>query len=255
MEVINMARKLIIPVVLVVFLTLAFAGCSNNQSTKNANENSSVMSSVPISNDTTSQNITLAKVTIKKSDVDEKGFVKPEEIKVFTTAIEKGTTIENVPSELKPPPYFVYFSYSNDKTVEYFLYISQNSGWIYKNGTGEAYTLSKGSVKDLNHLLLQFTEDEAIAKVIKDHPEFPDKAGMREINEEIGGKGNKVPVKYETKVEKKAENLYSITLTRTWGIKVGSKIPVSYWKYDVSPEKVTLVEENRTGEKLVGIIK
>ena len=78
---------------------------------------------------------------------------------------------------------------------------------------------------------------------------------MKEVKEEIGGdKGNTAPVKYETSVEKKADNIYTVTLTRTWGIKVQGNIPVSYWKYDVSPEKVTLIEENKSGE-WVNIIK
>jgi hypothetical protein len=255
-----MPKKLIIPIVLVIFLYFAFSGCSDNHNVNNARgnplEKSTAVPSASASDDTYSQNKTLVKVVIKGRNDNEKVFVQPEDIKVFTTSIETGTPIKNVPSELKAPPYFMYFSYSDNETIEYFLYISQNSGWILKNGTREAHTLSKESVERLNQLLLQLTEDEAVAKVVKDHPEFPSKAGVKEGKEEIGGKQiSKVPVKYETNVEKKVENTYTITLTKTWGITVNGKTPVSYWKYDVSTEKVTLVDKSTTGEDLVSIIK
>lgn len=253
-----MKRKIIAPVVLTVcfVFTVAFSGCSDNQNTKNAEENSSekstVLTSTPISTDKVSQEKTLVKVTVKKEN--EKVFDKPEDIKIFTTAVETGTPMESIPEELKAPTYFVYFQYFDNETVEYFLYISPNSGWIYKNGTREAYMLSKGSIDDLNRLL--FDEAEAIAKVVKDHPEFPDKAGVREDKEETGGpKGSKASVKFETKVVKNTDNAFTVTLTKTWGMTVNGKTPVSYWKYDVSLEKVILVKEDTTGEGLISIIK
>lgn len=109
---------------------------------------------------------------------------------------------------------------------------------------------------DMIYKLFDIREVEAIAKVIKEHPEFPNGTGSKEIIEEIGGpKGSKASVLYETKVEKKAGGLYTVTLTKTWKIKVGGKTPVSYWKYEVTPDKIILVEEDRTGEKLTGTIK
>jgi hypothetical protein len=259
MEVIKMTKKLIILVVLAVCFTFAFLGCSDNQGTKNVKgnslEKSTILTPAPISANAASQKAELVKVTVKGRNDSENVFDKPDDIKVFTTAIETGTPIKSVPSNLKAPPYFVYFHYSDNQKVEYFLYISQSNGWIYKNGTREAYTLSKGSVEDLNHLLLQFTEDEAIAKVIKDHPEFPDKAGMKESKGNFGGKEVKeVTIKFETKVDRKSNNSYTVDFIKTWEIKINGKKPESYWKYDVSPQKVTLVEENKSGE-WVNIIK
>lgn len=255
-----MIKNSIAFIVLAVLFIFSFLGCSENQTTKNIKENftgkaTGVVTALASAN-TDMPNKTPVNVVVKRSDVDEKVFVKPEEIKVFTNAIEIATPKGNIPPELKAPTYFVNFNYSDNKTVEYFLYLSQESGWIYKNGTEEAYTLSKDSIKDLKYLLSLFTENEAISKVIMEHPEFPDKAGIKEGEEKIGGpKENKASVKYETKVEKKGENFYTVIFTKTWGIKVGKKIPVSYWKYEVSPEKAVLVDKDEIGENLVGIIK
>ncbi|WP_010248854.1 hypothetical protein [Acetivibrio cellulolyticus] len=155
----EMIKKFIIPMLLAIcfLFAVAFSGCSDNQSTENAKESSIVLKTTPISENATSQNTELVKVTVKGRNDSENVFDKPDDIKIFITAIETGTPINNIPSELKAPPYFVYFQYSDNQKVEYFLYISQSNGWIYKNGTREAYTLSKGSVEDLNQLLLQFT--------------------------------------------------------------------------------------------------
>ncbi|HEX9062479.1 MAG TPA: hypothetical protein VF941_20085 [Clostridia bacterium] len=254
-----MSKKLFISAFLVV-LTCVFTGCSNNQSNRNVKENSSVksadMASATNSSNIAFQNKTPIKVVVKGRNSDERVFIQPENIKVFTTAIEKGKPIKNIPSELKPPPYFAYFSYSDNETSEYFLYINQNSGWIYRNCTNKAYTLSKESVEEINRSLQYLTQDQAIAKVLEENPEFPDKAGIIEKEEAFGPKlTNKVSVKYETKIEEKENSTYSITFTKTWGIKVNGKTPVSYWKYEVSSEKINLVDESSTGEELVGSIK
>lgn len=285
MEVIKTERKLIIPMVLVVFLAFAFSGCSNNEEIKNVKENltdvastsdsscannqnsengkgkSTAMTSTPDSNNTAFQNETpeFAYVyrIINNENCEDTFFRQSEDIKIFKTAIETGTPIDS-PSELKNSPYVVELGYSSFSDA-YFFYINQNSGWAYGFTLEKAFKLSKESIEDLNKLdffSLQNAEDAAIAAVVKDHPGFPDKAGIKEVNEEVSGqKENKIPVKYETKVEEKAENIYTVTLTKTWGIKVQESIPVSYWKYDVSPEKIILVDENTAGEKLMSIIK
>ena len=123
-----MKRKLILTVVLTVCFafTVAFSGCSDNQTTENVKENSSekstVQTSAPIPTDTASQKKTLAKVTVKKDDDNEKVFDKPEDIKVFTTAIETGTPMKSIGpgADLKPPTYFAYFHYSDNTVREKF---------------------------------------------------------------------------------------------------------------------------------------
>lgn len=88
-----------------------------------------------------------------------------------------------------------------------------------------------------------FSEDMAISNAIKDHPEFPDKVGIKELKVHIGGPYDyKCPVKLETKVEKESSDSYQVILTKTYGIKIGNKVPVSYWKYSVSQDKVLLLE-------------
>lgn len=255
-----MKMKLIIPVILVVILNCAFSGCSYN---------STGMTSTPDSSDITCKNETPEFVYVYRvfnnENCDEEWFRNSEDIKIFTTAIETGTPIDvplevktDDPSVIKISPYVVELNYSKLHDA-YFFYVNQDSGWAYGHSLGKAFELSEKSIEDLNQLdffSLQHAQDAAIVMAVKEHPEFLDKVGIKEVEEKIGGpKGNKTSVKYETKVEKKADNIYTVTLTKTWGIKVQGSTPVSYWKYDVSPEKMTLVDENTTGEELVSIIK
>lgn len=129
-----MKMKLIISAALIFIINFAFSGCSDNHDISNVKGNPLVkqtaITTASTSNNTSSQKKALLKVTAKKSDVEEIVFNKPEDIKVFATSIETGTPIKNVPSELKAPPYFMYFNYSDNETVEYFLYINQDSGWV-----------------------------------------------------------------------------------------------------------------------------
>lgn len=100
-----------------------------------------------------------------------------------------------------------------------------------------------------------FSEKIAILEVVKKHPEFPSEVGSREIKVEIGGiEGNKTSVKLETKIEQKGNNEYVVTLTKMWGIRIANIIPVSYWKYNVTPNKTTLIE-SKDNDDMVKIIK
>ncbi len=154
-----MKKKLIILVVLFYIINFTVSGCSDSPDVSVKGNPLVKQTAASTSGDTSSQKKTLVKVIVKKSDLEKRVFNNPEDIKVFATSIETGIPIKNIPSELKVPPYFMYFSYSNNETVEYFLYISQNSGWVYQNGTGKAYTISKKSVKALNRLLISFEEN------------------------------------------------------------------------------------------------
>lgn len=274
-------RKLIIPLVLIVFLAFTFSGCSdnkeienptvvtsdssdtNNQNSEDKKENptekstdttSTPNSSNPAFKNETPEYIYVYRV-INNINCEDIHYREPEDIKIFKTAVETGTLID-APSKLKISPYVVELDYSSFSDA-YFFYITQDSGWAYGFTQEKAFKLSQESIKSLNKLdffSLQNAENAAIAAVVKNHPGFPDKAGIKEANEEVSGqKENKIPVKYETKVEKKADNIYTVTLTKTWGIKVQGSTPVSYWKYDVSHEKIILVEKNTDGDKIMGI--
>lgn len=95
-----------------------------------------------------------------------------------------------------------------------------------------------------NNSLNTFDEAKAIAIVIKDHPEFPinpSDAVLKKLP--IGGKqGATANVKFTTKVEKDGKSTYLVTLTKEWGITVNGEYVKSFWKYDVTPNNVVLLE-------------
>lgn len=136
---------------LLLFTIVFLIGCSNQVHKK-------------VNNISTSSSPEVTKVTVKGQK--EKVFEKKEDIRVFTDTIQKGNPRKNIPSELKAPPYFVYFHYSGGRKVEYFLYLGEDGGWIYKNGTNEAYILSSKSVQELNLLLDNTTKRENVQAYI-----------------------------------------------------------------------------------------
>jgi len=88
-----------------------------------------------------------------------------------------------------------------------------------------------------------FDEGKAISMVIKDHPDFPSNPSDTETKKlSTGGpKGSTANVKFTTKVEKDGEAIYVVTLAKDWGVTINGKYVKSYWKYSVTPNKVTLL--------------
>lgn len=101
-------------------------------------------------------NFVITKVVVIYRDTKEKVFEYENDIYKFVKAIQTGAKKENIPPELKPPPYFVYFYNADGEKVEYFLYLDKDSGWILKNGSDLAYTLTKESAKELYELLANY---------------------------------------------------------------------------------------------------
>ena len=242
-----MIKKSIIPMLLAICFsfTVAFSGCSDNQSTNIVQSEQSYPSAL-IWNDICYFN---SVATVPKEQVDEKlGEIK-KQVKPMP---QKSGEANSLPVGTQ------LFSIKGEDSKEAIAIQEGNEyhrATINKNSS-EKSIVPKHQFVQPNTTSLQFTEDEAIAKVVKNHPEFPDKAGMKEDKEKIGGpEGAKATVMFETKVEKKVENTYTVTLTKTWEMKVNGKTPVSFWKYDVTPEKVILVKEDTTGEDLISIIK
>lgn len=154
-----MRKKLVLTLALAICFT--FIGCSfkmnDENSKKDSSEKSATQTSAAIHKVTTSQEKVLVKVIVKKKlPNNEKTYDKPEDIKVFKTAIETGVLTGKVNMQLKAPPYDMHFYYSDNEKVGYFLYISPNSsnnGWIYNTETFESYNLSKDSHNDLIRIL------------------------------------------------------------------------------------------------------
>lgn len=87
-------------------------------------------------------------------------------------------------------------------------------------------------------------ENKAISMVIKDHPDFPSNQ-TDTLTKKLptgGPVGTTANVKFTTKVEKVAESTYVVTLTKDWGIAANGKYAKSFWKYNVTPNSVTLIE-------------
>jgi hypothetical protein len=80
--------------------------------------------------------------------------------------------------------------------------------------------------------------------VIKDHPDFP--LNLHDtITKKLptgGPQGSTAEVKYTTAIEKTGESVYTVTLTKDWGITVNGKYAKSFWKYTVTPDNVILTD-------------
>ena len=95
------------------------------------------------------------------------------------------------------------------------------------------------------------TEQEAINKVIKDNPRFPDKSGSKEYTENIGGKETKsCNVTYATKIEPNGKDAFYVTLTKTWDTKINDETPVVYTKYNVTKGNTVIVDSKTDFEYL-----
>lgn len=90
------------------------------------------------------------------------------------------------------------------------------------------------------------TESNAIQQVLKEHPDFPSKAGeTKMVRVPTGGPpGTTSMVEYKTTAEKTSDRKYQITLTKDWHLVVNGQKVFSYWKYNVGPDGVTLIESD-----------
>jgi hypothetical protein len=102
-----------------------------------------------------------------------------------------------------------------------------------------------GSVQTSSTSSKEFSEDEAISMVIKDHPEFPsNKVDTITKKLPIGGPpGAAADVKFKTNIEKSSGDAYNVTLIKDWGITVNEIYVKSSWKYKVTSKNVDLVQK------------
>ena len=100
-----------------------------------------------------------------------------------------------------------------------------------------------------------FDENDAISKVIKEHPEFPSSVGSKEISlDDFGKQGHRLIGSLKTEVEKVGEDEYIVIMTKKWNIKVNDIDAVSYWKYKVTPDILNLIDSKEKAD-IVNIIK
>lgn len=90
----------------------------------------------------------------------------------------------------------------------------------------------------------EFSEADAISKLIKEHPDFPVKSSEVIIKKlPTGGpSGTTANVMFSTSIENIEKGTYAITLTKDWGITVNGKYAKSYWKYKVTSSSITLTD-------------
>ena len=100
--------------------------------------------------------------------------------------------------------------------------------------------VSKASDNNLD----SFSQAEAIAVSVKNHPEFPINPNVTVTKElPIGGpSGSTAKVKLTTKVELSGKRTVLVTLTKDWGITVNGTYAKSFWKYKVTPNDIELLE-------------
>jgi len=102
-----------------------------------------------------------------------------------------------------------------------------------------------------------FDEQEAVAMVLKHHPEFPKAGEVKKIETRTGGPapGIKVDGELTTTVEKSTENnTYIVTLTKAWNQKVNDKEAKSVWTYEVTQDKAELISSEENAD-LINLIK
>ncbi|MDV3427508.1 MAG: hypothetical protein LIR50_10795 [Bacillota bacterium] len=102
----------------------------------------------------------------------------------------------------------------------------------------------KYAPKASDNNLDSFSQTEAIAVSVKNHPDFPISPNYTVIKElPIGGpSGSTAKVKFTTKVELYGKRTFLVTLTKDWGITVNGTFIKSFWKYKVTPNGIELLE-------------
>lgn len=89
-----------------------------------------------------------------------------------------------------------------------------------------------------------FAPEEAVAKVLKLHSEFPSAGSDKQVYEDIGGiQGHKQPVTLTTKVEKRSQLNYIVTLMKDYNLRVGDKEVIQYLVYSVEPNSIILIDK------------
>jgi signal peptidase I len=107
-----------------------------------------------------------------------------------------------------------------------------------------------------------FNEAKAVAKVLKDHPDFPGAGKSIAVEQTVGGPapGTKVSGQATTTVAASTakaqpnQEVYYVTLKREWNIKINGKQVNGSWIYKVDRHHVELVKQE-DNEKLLHTIK
>lgn len=113
--------------------------------------------------------------------------------------------------------------------------------YVTSDDYGRTWTYDP-SQPEVSHVT--YDRNEAILMAIKDHPGFPaSTSGKTTWKLPIGGpKGSTADVTFATSAQKTEDQIYIVTLTKDWGLTVNGTYVKSYWKYQVTPDSVTLID-------------
>lgn len=190
-------------------------------------------------------------------------FTNDKDIEVFVNAIKDAEKINGI-LDVANADYDIHIVFKDNSTKDYHLWVSKDSGMIMDiENTNIGYSLTKKSANMIHELvagkektmptatptvtsqsadIAPLTGQEAIAKVIKDNPLYPDKAGSKETIENVGGKqAISCTVTYETKVEPNGKDAFYVTLTKTWDTKIKGETPIIYTKYNVTKDGTAVI--------------
>lgn len=102
-----------------------------------------------------------------------------------------------------------------------------------------------------------FDTNQAVDIVLDQHPEFPLAGGTKEIETMTGGKypGTQVTGTLATTVDPSDEpDVYHVTLTEKWHLKIGNLEVERFWRYKVTPQGAELME-SADNTDLLNIVK
>ena len=100
-----------------------------------------------------------------------------------------------------------------------------------------------------------FSPMQAIAKVIKNNPDFPlSPSEIKTKAYQFGPVGGSINVKFTTKVESFGKDTYLVTLTKDWGMTVNNVYAKRYWEYRVTPNRLILIASDDR-DYLLNIVK
>lgn len=125
---------------------------------------------------------------IRQSDKEKWTLSDKDIIDKFTKALNNRQKT-NSKIDIRPHDYSVKIYFTDKSSEEYRLWVDEdiNVRGVLMNGD-TTWFINKASNPIFKEII---KEAEAIVKVVKNHPEFPDRAGLKEVIEEIGGpKGN-----------------------------------------------------------------
>lgn len=99
-----------------------------------------------------------------------------------------------------------------------------------------------------------FTPQQAIAKVLPKHPDFPAQVGIEKIVlHNVGAPGSLLNGTMQTECQSLGPDTYRVIFTKDWHIIVNEVPAISRWEYEVSPQFVRLIRADDHADVIRGM--